>query len=98
MHTVYIFLRYLKGCMLGVFSFSSDSALQGLGCSFQDSLSMPDPTGQVFLTGFEREQRDSFMKQGNKESINTYLMPITLPRLFVLVKSVLYVTKNVHFH
>ena len=88
-------LKIPKWCMY--FSFSSDSALPG-GRSFKDSFSIPDPIGQVSSTGFEREERESFMKQGNKESINPHLIPITLPSSFVFAKIVLYVTKNVHFH
>ena len=60
--------------MLGTFSFSSDLALQGLGCSFKDSFSMPDPTGQMFSISFEREAQDSFPNKGKKESINSHLM------------------------
>ena len=64
--------------MVDTFSFSSDSALQGLGCSFKDNFSMPDPTGQMFSISFEREAQDSFPNKGKKESINSHLMFIEL--------------------
>ena len=64
--------------MLDTFSFSSDSPLQELGCSFKDSFSMPDPTGQMFSISFEREAQDSFPNKGKKESINSHLMFIEL--------------------
>ena len=39
---------------------------------------MPDPTGQVFSTSFEREERDSFPNKGKKESVNSPVMFIEL--------------------
>lgn len=49
-----------------------DSALKGLGCSFKDSFSMPDPTSQMFSTSFEREERDPFPSREVKEQSGHY--------------------------
>ena len=60
--TCYV-LKILKVWMLDTISLSSDLALQGLGCSFKDSSSMPDPN-QMFSISFEREAQDSFPNIG----------------------------------
>ena len=52
--------------------FFSDSVLKELGCSFQGSLNVPDPTRAMISTSRRRERRVSPPKQGKKE--NVYLI------------------------
>ena len=52
--------------------FFSDSVLKELGCSFQGSLNVPDPTRAMISTSRRRERLVLPPKQGKKE--NVYLI------------------------
>ena len=58
---------------------------------------MPDPTGQMFSTSFEREERDSFPNKGKKESVNSPVMFIELVKKPWSKLCYDYVTRNSHF-
>lgn len=49
--------------------FFADSVLKELGCSFQGSLNVPDPTRAMISTSRRRERRGSPPKQGKKENV-----------------------------
>ena len=49
---------------------------------------MPDPTGQMFSTSFQREEWDSFPNKSKKESVNSPVMFLELASLEALVEIV----------
>ena len=46
----------------------SDSTLEQLGCPFQESFSMPDPTGLSVSTSYKSGECGSLPKQGKKDN------------------------------
>ena len=57
----------------------SDSTLEQLGCRFQESFSIPDPTGLSFSTSYKSGESGSLPKQGKKDNSYCRLIFETRP-------------------